>query len=248
METIEVLQTLLLQLAADVKLHEACASQWMAPLFRTRKTTVQRMLVQRINTLLTAPVCVELTHITVHGRGCTTLYLFGREHGIFGISLDLMRTNFVALACITRLAAQGHVTEGGRAFAAYRRSISNTQSEWSQFSYNSLVQQQLERAPFVTAIAAHLCSVALRLDTVSPLKKHWHTTRLLLAAALTESLSQLFGSGSTLDRMQWLDAVCSSELYAVRDACLHEHTFTALEFDRLLLAQYSRICKNQIAA
>jgi hypothetical protein len=248
MEAIEVLQTLLLQLAADPQLHQACAAQWMAPLFRTRKTSVQRMLVQRINTLLTAPVCVELSYMTVRGRDCGTLYLFGRELTIFGIPLDLFRTNFVALACIARLASQGHMSEGGRVFGAYRRSVANTASDWSQFSYNSIVQLQLERTPFVTAIAAHLCAVALRRDTVSPIKTHWRTTRMLMAAALTESLSQIFGSGSTLDLLPWLDSICSSELYAVREACLSDDRFRALEFDRLLLAQYTRICKNQIAA
>lgn len=246
MDEMQVIETLLLQLGTDPELHQQIAHRWMTTMYKSRDVSVQRMLVQRINTFLTARVLVELTYVTVLGRDHGTLYLFGRELAIFGIPIDLLRTNFVALACVMRLAAQGHAIQGTRLFGVYKRSIGNSESTWSSFRYNSIVQQQLERAPLVTAIVAYTSAMSFRSDASLQLKTHSKTTRLLMLAVLTQSLSQIFGSGSPLDRFPWLDAVCFGELYAVREACAEPKTFNALEFDRILLSQYARICKNQI--
>jgi hypothetical protein len=246
MSEIEVVSLLLLQLSCDPQLHQQFASHWMSMLFQTKKSTVERLLTQRINSLLTARIAVEVVYVTDRGRDYGILYLFGREFAIFGIPMDMLRTNFIAIACITRLVAQGHVTEGKRAFNSYRRSVANTESVWSQFSENKVVELQLERAPFVTAIVSHLCSVALRMDTVSAIKKHSETTRLLISAALTQCLSQIFGSEKPMHQYPWLDATCANELYALRELCLSKKTFTAFQLDEFLLEQYARICKNQI--
>jgi hypothetical protein len=248
MNEMQVVETLLLQLGTDPELHQQISYRWMQTLFRSRDVSVQRMLVQRINTLLTARVLVELSYATVLGRDHGTLYLFGRELAIFGIPLDLLRTNFVALACVMRLAAQGHAIQGTRVFGVYKRSIGNSESTWSSFRHNSIVQQQLERAPLVASIVAYTSAMSFRSDVSLYIKTHAKTTRLLMLAVLTESLSQIFASGSTLDRYPWLDAVCFGELYAIREACMKPETFNALEFDRILLSQYTRICKNQIVA
>jgi hypothetical protein len=247
MDEMQVLETLLLQLATDPELHQQIAYRWMTTLFRSRDVSVQRMLTQRINTLLTARALVELSYATVLGRDHGALYLFGRELAIFAIPLDVLRTNFVALACVLRLVAQGHATTGTRLFGVYRRSIGNTESTWSSFRHNSIVQQRLERAPLMTAIVAYTSAMSFRSDASSSfVKKHAQTTRLLMLAVLTDSLSQIFASGSTLDRYPWLDAGCFGELHALRALCTGDATFNALEFDRLLLSQYARICKNQI--
>ena len=252
---IEAVSMLAYHLSTDCKLHQSIADHWMKPLFTASDTSVQAALTQRINTLLTLPIRIEITYSTIGGRNCGVLLLFGQEAAIFGIPFEFLRTSAIPFACIERFAAQGGIgsnTQPGvrRAFQ-YRCVTGIAKSIWSEFQWNHTFNQQFHRAPFVASILAYLSATAFRCNMLptpvnSMQRDYLRTTRHIALAAMTASLSQLFGrseadEGATR-RFSWLDRACANELYLLREACDNDATFTAVHFDRLLLGQYQRIC------
>lgn len=233
----EVVKLLAKYLSTDPKLQQQIACHWMQPICMGSDNSLQSEIQRRFSSLLVEQVYLELI-TTSHNDTTAVLYIFGDALDVFGIPISLFRVNYIAFACILRLISDGFENANSLSFRTYTCSSTKNKSKWSQFAFNNTFQLHFNRPAFIGSIMAYFAATSHRASLTS---SSVHTAayrdmmRILLMSALSDSLSQIFGSGR---QFGWLDDHATAELYRLLEICKSEKKFNARSFIHELAAQY----------
>jgi hypothetical protein len=237
LESAQVVQLLAKHMSTDAKLQQQIACHWMQPICMGTDNSLQNEIQRRFSSLLVEQVHLEVI-ATSHNDTTAVLYLFGDSLDVFGIPISLFRVNYIAFACILRLLGDGRENTKNLSFRSYTCSSTNNKSKWSQFSFNNTFQLHLNRSAFIGSILAYFAATSHRASLTAASfhsGNYREVMRVLLMSALSDSLSQIFGSGRSFS---WLDDHATADLYRLLELCKTEKKFNARSFIVELAAQY----------
>lgn len=240
MESVDVVCLLATHISTDPKLQQLIVCHWMQSICAGTDQSVQKELQLRFSSLLTEKIDLEVV-ATSHNSTEAVLYLFGAELDSFGVPVSLFRVNYIAFACISRLLADGRDNTSKLSFRSYTCSSTNTKSKWWHFSYNATFQLHFQRSAIVCSIMAYFAATSHRANLVSATyhsSNYRSIMRVLLMSALSDSLSQIFGSGRSFS---WLSG---TQLYRLLFLCKADDTFTAKAFLVELASLYQELFKQ----
>jgi hypothetical protein len=225
-----VVQQLALHASTDPEFLHLLLDVWVQQLDHAPDVAFEDELVSFIGELMTLPAnfAVVMMRGTVSGGGAASSnstgdwYLFGLEQTRFKVPFELLRTNFVMLACLFRLIYQGQPLPGRPVFAKTASAADRSESVCTEFMYPDMFSAHLDRVCLVGYFVKLLCVKTYVIAAARADKNDY----LLIVRQLLLSALQRVETRLAAKRPEWLlgnDAL--ARLHEITVLCQSRESF-----------------------